>query len=209
MPKRRVLPKTLQQPHPPIHAATGSPETHREIGELGLGLLSFGVGTPPEEIKRKIDIYRSGIAECKQPVGAYLHDHATVFAMVNCMKKKEDSYAVSRESFEWYGKYGAELIATLPRWLDAQAKVLGDYDWLGEVRDIVGQGLHHQLTFEYLNDTHGCIAGDPDEVVEHCRLYADTGADLLLCLVNPYKVPHDAVMETIELMGKYVIPEFN
>jgi hypothetical protein len=32
--------------------------------------------------------------------------------------------------------------------------------------------------------------------------------DLLLCLVNPYKIPHEAVMQTIELMGKYVIPEF-
>ena len=34
------------------------------------------------------------------------------------------------------------------------------------------------------------------------------GVDLLLCLVNPYKVPHDAVMRTIELMGTEVIPEF-
>jgi hypothetical protein len=175
---------------------------------MGLGLCSFGVGTPPEEIKRKIDMYREGIAVCKQPYGAFLNDHATVFAMVNCMKTKAASYAVSRESFEWYGKYGAELIATLPRWLDQQQKGLGDYDWLGELRDIVGQGLHPHLTFEYLNEIHGCIAGDPDGVVDHVRHYAGTGADLLLCLVNPYKIPHEAVMETIELMGKYVIPEF-
>ena len=33
--------------------------------------------------------------------------------------------------------------------------------------------------------------------------------DVLLCLVNPYKVPHDKLMQTIELMGKYVVPEFN
>jgi hypothetical protein len=30
----------------------------------------------------------------------------------------------------------------------------------------------------------------------------------LLCLVNPYNVPHEAVMETIELMGTQVIPKF-
>jgi hypothetical protein len=29
----------------------------------------------------------------------------------------------------------------------------------------------------------------------------------LLCLVNPYKVSHEDVMQTIELMGKHVIPE--
>jgi hypothetical protein len=27
-------------------------------------------------------------------------------------------------------------------------------------------------------------------------------------LVNPYRIPHEAVMETIELMGKEVIPKF-
>ncbi len=209
MPKRRVLPKPLQKPHPPIHAATGSPAMHREVGEMGIGLLSFAVGIPPEEIKKKIDIYREGIAACEQPYGAFLHNHATIFAMVNCMKTKEESYAVSRESFEWYGKYGAEIIATLPRWLEAEKEGLGDYDWLSEVRDIVAQDLHKELTFEYLNETHGCIAGDPDGVVEHVRHYAETGADQLLCLVNPYKVPHEAVMETIELMGKYVIPELD
>ena len=47
MPKRRVLPKPRQKPHPPLWGATGSPETHRLVGEMGLGLLSFSVGTPP------------------------------------------------------------------------------------------------------------------------------------------------------------------
>jgi len=26
--------------------------------------------------------------------------------------------------------------------------------------------------------------------------------------VNPYKIPHEKVMQTIELMGKHVLPEF-
>src|SRR5207253_7423650 len=38
MPKRRVLPKPLQKPHPPLWGATGSPETHRLVGQMGLGL---------------------------------------------------------------------------------------------------------------------------------------------------------------------------
>ena len=56
LPKRRVLPKPLQAPHPPVWGATGSPDGHRMMGELGLGLLSFSVGTPPEELKQRIDL---------------------------------------------------------------------------------------------------------------------------------------------------------
>jgi len=208
MPKRRVLPKPLQKPHPPIWGATGSPETHRLMGEMGLGLCSFAVGSPPEDIARRIRVYREGLAACREPYGKFINDRACVFAMVNCAPTKEESYAVAKESFEWYGRYGAELVATLPRWLDEQRRGLGSYDWLGELRNIVNTGLHQQLTFEYLRETHGCIAGDPDEVVDHLRHYEAAGADLLLCLVNPYKIPHEKVLQTIELMGKHVIPQF-
>jgi alkanesulfonate monooxygenase SsuD/methylene tetrahydromethanopterin reductase-like flavin-dependent oxidoreductase (luciferase family) len=52
------------------------------------------------------------------------------------------------------------------------------------------------------------VAGDPDDVIELCRAYESTGADLLLCLVNPYNVSHESVVQTIELMAEHVIPEF-
>ncbi len=32
--------------------------------------------------------------------------------------------------------------------------------------------------------------------------------DRLLCLVLPYKMSHDAVMQTIQMMGEHVIPAF-
>ena len=43
---------------------------------------------------------------------------------------------------------------------------------------------------------------------DRAKRYEAIGCDLLLCLVNPYKVPHEKVMQSIELMGKYVLPEF-
>src|SRR5437667_1726000 len=60
MPKRRVQPKPVQAPHPPMWGATGSEDGHRMMGELGLGLLSFSVGTPPAELARRVGIYREG-----------------------------------------------------------------------------------------------------------------------------------------------------
>ena len=51
-------------------------------------------------------------------------------------------------------------------------------------------------------------AGHSRQGIEACRQYEAAGVDLLLCLVNPYKVPHESVMQTIELMGTEVIPAF-
>ena len=64
------------------------------------------------------------------------------------------------------------------------------------------------LSLEYLQAIGACACGTPDEVVEICRRYEEAGVDLLLCLVNPYDIPHEKVMQTIELVGKHVIPEF-
>ena len=53
-----------------------------------------------------------------------------------------------------------------------------------------------------------CALGTPEQCLEMCKAYEAAGVDLLLCLVNPYKIPHDKVMQTIELMGEHVIPHF-
>jgi alkanesulfonate monooxygenase SsuD/methylene tetrahydromethanopterin reductase-like flavin-dependent oxidoreductase (luciferase family) len=209
MPRRRVQPKPLQRPHPPVWGATGSPDGHRMMGELGLGLLSFSVGTPPEQLKERIEIYRGGIAACKQPLGAFVNDRAACFTMVNCAPTREESYDAARESFAWYVQHSAELVASVPLWLEEmKAEADGTYAYLEEARQAVEQRLHELASFEALLAMNAVIAGDPDEVVERCKAYEATGADLLLCLVNPYKIPHDKVMQTIDLFGKYVIPEF-
>ena len=82
---RRVQPKPLQKPHPPILGATSSrrrPQGDRHA--TGIGLCSFTVGVPPEELVERIDLYREGLAECAKPVGKFVNDSAATFTMVHC-----------------------------------------------------------------------------------------------------------------------------
>ena len=53
------------------------------------------------------------------------------------------------------------------------------------------------------------MVGDPDRCIEIARRYEAAGCDLLFCLLNPYKIPHEQVMKSIEMLGKYVIPELD
>jgi alkanesulfonate monooxygenase SsuD/methylene tetrahydromethanopterin reductase-like flavin-dependent oxidoreductase (luciferase family) len=76
------------------------------------------------------------------------------------------------------------------------------------MKAVADDGSLDLLSLEYLIETGACVLGTPDQAVEACRRYEEAGVDLLLCLVNPYKIPHEAVMQTIELMGTHVIPEF-
>jgi alkanesulfonate monooxygenase SsuD/methylene tetrahydromethanopterin reductase-like flavin-dependent oxidoreductase (luciferase family) len=85
---------------------------------------------------------------------------------------------------------------------------LGSYSYAAEMKSRDDQGLLDLLRLEYLMDSNACVLGTPEECIASCQAYEEAGVDLLLCLVNPYKVSHEAVMQTIELMGTEVIPKF-
>lgn len=208
LPKRRVLPKPLQRPHPPIFGATSSDEGHRQIGELGLGLCSFAVGVPPEAVKQKIDIYRAAIATCREPLGKWVNDQAATFTMTLCAPTREEAQAVARESFEWYPKAGARLIGSLAGWMVETGRELGNYGYAGGLAEVDKAGGLEMLTLEYLTGAGACVLGTPEDCYDACKRYEAAGVDLLLCLVNPYEIPHDKVMQTIELMGSRVLPKF-
>ena len=209
MPKRRVLPKPMQKPHPPIYGATSSLEGHAQIGELGLGLCSFAVGQSPAQIKEKIDIYREAQTRCEQPIGAFVNSTAATFTMMNCAPTRQEAEDVARRSFEWYPKAGSRIIGALAEWMAEREESLGNYAYAQSMHDHDKDGSLDLLSLDYLQATQACACGTPDEVAAICREYEAAGVDLLLCLVNPYDIAHDKVMQTIELVGKHVIPQFS
>jgi alkanesulfonate monooxygenase SsuD/methylene tetrahydromethanopterin reductase-like flavin-dependent oxidoreductase (luciferase family) len=143
-------------------------------------------------------------------MGAVKNEQAACFTLVNCAPTQKESYAAAEESFEWYVRHSAELVASIPLWLEEmKAEADGTYDYLEEAKQAVEERLHELASMEALLGMNAVIAGDPDEVIERCKAYEATGADLLLCLVNPYKIPHEKVMQTIDLFGKHVIPEMD
>jgi len=208
MPKRRVLPKPMQRPHPPLWGATSSDDGHRQVGAIGLGLCSFAVGISPEEVKRRIDIYREAVERCEEPVGAYVHNEAATFTMTMCADDRDAAIDIARDSFEWYPKTGARQIATVAEWMAERQEELGNYGYAADMKKTDDEGSLDLLSMEYLIDAGACVVGTPGDCIEACRRYEQAGVDLLLCLVNPWKIPHEAAMRTIELMGTEVIPQF-
>jgi alkanesulfonate monooxygenase SsuD/methylene tetrahydromethanopterin reductase-like flavin-dependent oxidoreductase (luciferase family) len=208
LPRRRVQPKPIQEPHPPVFGATASDGGHQMMGELGLGLCSFAVAAPPEDVARRVGIYKKAVAACTQPLGRTVNDQAAAFTMVNCAPNEAESRRRSEESFLWYVRNSVDLIGTVASWLREMKQELGTYDYLEPIQEAVESKAIEALDFDYLKDSKAVLSGAPDQVIETAKQYEKAGVDLLLCLVNPYKIPHEQVMETIELMGKHVLPEF-
>ena len=109
----------------------------------------------------------------------------------------------------WYPKKGPELIGATAAYARKFQKDLGTYHYTADMEKIQESGATSGLTFDYIRDTGAAMIGDPDRCTEIAKRYEAAGCDLLFCLVNPYNIPHEQVMNSIEHLGKYVIPEFS
>ncbi len=207
MPKRRVLPKPLQSPHPPMWGATTSLDGHYEIGKRGLGVCSFTVGVPPEELKERVALYKKGIAECTQPVGKFVNDRVGTFTMVHCAETDQRAYDEAAASMSWYPSHAGKLFGDTARWMSALRPdgSLGTYSYMEAAK----QAGSFEVPFDYIRDSGAAVVGSPDRCIEIAKRYEAAGCDLLLCLANPYDIPHEATLRSIELLGKHVIPEFD
>jgi alkanesulfonate monooxygenase SsuD/methylene tetrahydromethanopterin reductase-like flavin-dependent oxidoreductase (luciferase family) len=203
IPPRGVVPKPLQAPHPPLWGASSSSESHELIGEKGIGLLSFSVAAPPETLVKRFGRYRDAIKRAK-PVGKYVNEQIATFTQVHCAETTEEAYAEAGPRFGWYVQESLKKIAELGDWKDGTQ--LGSYEY---AKRLLGGIDINSLDFDYLIKNQAVIVGNPDECVAMAKRYEAVGTDLLLCLVQPYDIPHEKVMKSIELLGKHVLPEFS
>ena len=133
-----------------------------------------------------------------------MNNQAATFTMVHCADTNERAFADAAESMVWYPTVGARQIASLADWMEGRD--LGNYAYAGDIKQSRDSGTLDQMNFDYIRDSGAAMVGDPARCVEIGERYAASGCDMLLCLVNPYKIPHKAVMRSIELIGAKVIP---
>jgi alkanesulfonate monooxygenase SsuD/methylene tetrahydromethanopterin reductase-like flavin-dependent oxidoreductase (luciferase family) len=201
VPPRRVHPKPIQKPHPPVWVASTNPASHELAGRMGLGLLSFTIGVPPSELAERITLYRNALKEAK-PVGHFVNGRAATFTMVHCAETNAEARANAERSIMWYFRRSLQLVGSIATW--QEGKPLGTYEYARILRDIDTAAI----TFDMLDEMGAVIVGDPARCIERVRQYREAGCDQLLCLMNPYDIPPDKVMRSIELFGEHVIPAF-
>ena len=199
-PKRMVTPKPYQYPHPPCWMAASSEETIRMAGQNGLGLLCFSIMQPLDKLAALIEIYREE-QRSAVPVSHVHTNKVGVYTLVHCTESRS-KFDTNRvwDSMWWWYRASAEFIlnwemAHLPQEAKDKAFPLlkkqadGDFD------------IHS------FDDQDMVIIGTPEECLRKFIRYEEAGIDQVLCYVNFGYLPQDAVLESITLLGDYVIPE--
>ena len=192
LPPRKILPKPLYKPHPPMWYAAGNTSSYAMAAHKGLGVLGFSVGSI-EELAPVMEAYKKEIPNA-EPVGAYVNDNimVTTTAFVNEDRETAFQNAVgSAMPYLQSNVYRYHDTFPRPDWVPPWPAVLPDFT-REQVEDMASVGL---------------VCGTPDEALEQCRKWEAAGADQLVFGTGMQE--HDQMLETIRLIGEHVIPKID
>lgn len=193
-PTRDVLPKPWVAPHPPIWVAAGSESTFEKAGKLGIGVLAFTNKSIPE-VKPLVDMYKNAVRDAK-PVGDFVNDNVMITTGMVCLKD-------GKKAREAVTKMGLTTLQSMVFYYhDTIPSPEGAIKWPAPALQLDLDMVEYMITNGYM------IAGNPDECAEQIARLDTTGIDQLV-FGMPINLPHDQALESIELFGDHVIPEFD
>jgi alkanesulfonate monooxygenase SsuD/methylene tetrahydromethanopterin reductase-like flavin-dependent oxidoreductase (luciferase family) len=198
IPPRVIVPKPIQQPHPPLWMACSTASSFEAAGHYGLGCLSFtspGAG----DLGDLLASYR-GALNAAIPVGKSVNAQAAAFTTLYCAP--DNAEALSRGGGASTAHFGR-----ISQYFGGISSHKG-YEQYGanvEEREKFASG---EMAPETLIDEHRMCIGDPEHCMSVIAALKDLGVDQFLGLVQFSDISHGESLRTIELMGEHVIPRF-
>ena len=206
IPRREVLPKPVQQPHPPLWSACGSDETARLTGELAMGGL-FGSEGGPNRVRELMALYRDSLRRAGH--GPTPSRRAALMTAGFCHEDKRVVAERGTELVGWYIEQQRERARLVWRDYDP-ATVPPDYQgyYARDQRLAAGPHPGEPTAAEVREEGTKFCVGTPDDCIRFIELYEAMGIEevILLCAVGPAR--HEEVLNTLRLFGEAVIPHF-
>jgi alkanesulfonate monooxygenase SsuD/methylene tetrahydromethanopterin reductase-like flavin-dependent oxidoreductase (luciferase family) len=209
VPERDVVPKPIQEPHPPLWMAATSPESWKLAARNGIGILGLSIYVPVRAVAAQIREYRAELVHAK-PVGKFVNDKVGVFTIAHCAETRARAEANrAHDAAIEYLNYAFKVFAS---GIDPERAKRGDSPHLSlqlaELYPLLPKMIKGQVTYEELDREDMVIIGDVPHCIAKLEAYRAAGADRVLCLMQASRIPHEAVLRSIELFGRHVIPHF-
>ncbi len=213
MPPRNVVPKPVQKPHPPLWVACSRRDTIRLAAQKGIGALSFAF-VEPEDAKQWVEEYETVLADQCVPVGLSVNPQVACVTPMMCAHREEDALARGLEGGNFFG-YSLAHFYVFGDHVPATTNVWDEF-----VERRGKMGYSPEATLAARHETLGAKAaagdqtglrgaiGTPAQLREFLQRYEDAGVDQLIFVMQAGHNRHEHIMESLELFGTQVLPEF-
>lgn len=193
-PKRAVVPKPLQKPHPPLWVACSQLETIKYAAHRGMGALCFKF-VSLESSRAWVNAYYNTYLNHLEKLADYkTNPNIAVVAGFMCADtdeeawEKADGWTFFQFALQLYGKEGPFEPGSVNFWERYQ-------EWkktpAGQLR------------------TGSELIGSPDTIRQRLQDLADTNVDQVILLNQAGKNTHQDICDSLALFAREVMPEFH
>jgi alkanesulfonate monooxygenase SsuD/methylene tetrahydromethanopterin reductase-like flavin-dependent oxidoreductase (luciferase family) len=213
MPPRNVVPKPVQKPHPPLWVACSRRDTILLAAEKGIGALSFAF-IEPEDARQWVDDYEAIVRDKCVPVGLAVNPQVACVSPMMCAETEDEAIARGLEGANFFGYslahfyvFGDHVPASTNVWEEFQER-RGKMGYSPAAA--MGRRMQTLGAKVASGDETGLrgATGTPEQLREFLRRYESAGVDQLIFVMQAGKNRHEHIMESLELFGTKVLPEF-
>ena len=192
-PRRNVVPKPRQKPHPPLWVACSQLETIRMAGRRGMGALGFQF-VSAEAAHAWVHAYYNAFVKTLEPLADYVtNPNIAVVCQFMCAPTDEEARARSTGSsfFQF---------------------ALGFYNSHGPVDpgsvDLWQEFLAWRETDKGKKARLGGLIGSPQTLREKLAKFEESNVDQVILLNQAGRNTHEDICSSLELFAAEVMPEF-
>lgn len=200
MPERCVLPKPVQDPHPPLWVAVTAPGTEFDAADRGMGALILSIADVERNIPR-IQEYRERIKHC-QPVGSFVNDQVAIANWLYCHPDNELARRKGDELITTFGYMAGQTIEVSEAYPANNYSALGLLGSLRPDPNAPGDAKKPPAS--------GLCFGDPAALIETIGRWQAAGADHLLFMIQAREhLAQNEVLDSLRLFAREVMPHFS
>jgi alkanesulfonate monooxygenase SsuD/methylene tetrahydromethanopterin reductase-like flavin-dependent oxidoreductase (luciferase family) len=200
-PERPVVPKPVQDPHPPMWVTVTSPGTELDAADRGIGCLGVAAAGFREQ-ERRTAAYRKRIQQCDPRTGV-VNDQVATMNYLYCHEDDGTAVRVGGAMFNEFGMLNSHLL-----WA-REVYPTRAYTTLGNLSPGSVDRPRSESPGDQRPVPEGVAVGTPDRIVEAIKVWESVGIDAINFLVNTAEViPHDAVLASMRLFAAEVMPRF-
>ena len=201
MPCRNVLPKPLQQPHPPLWMACTNRDTIKVAAQNGVGALAFAF-LDPDEARNRSKIYYDIIKseECV-PLGWSVNANLAMVSAFSMHEDRAEAIRRGQDNFEFFRYSQQKLVA--------EDFVPGYSDMWGEFLEKRGDASDRLIQAALARGEYdGAGIGTPQDMQRHLANMQEAGVDQVVFLQQAGRNSHANICESLELFADTVMPQF-
>jgi alkanesulfonate monooxygenase SsuD/methylene tetrahydromethanopterin reductase-like flavin-dependent oxidoreductase (luciferase family) len=192
-PARNVLPKPLQQPHPPLWVACSQMETIRMAGKRGMGALAFQF-LNSSSAQAWVHAYYNAFTRTQDLLTAHAtNPNIAIVAGFMCAPTDEeaqhlaDGWTFFQFCLAFYGKHGPVAPGSISLWDEYEA-------WRASAEGKGAGGVS--------------LIGSPATLRRRLEEFEASHIDQIILLNQAGKTSHQAICDSLELFAREVMPEF-